>query len=1340
MSAAGQIQLLTMNPLQRSMVLASLRSPRAGFYVVQDVCEILGSLNEDLLQQGWQRVCRRHPALRCTVELGAGGEPRLCQQNNPEIHWQYLNWSTCQEGERDTRLAEFLRSDWTRGFAFDEGVPMRFTLVRTAEDRHLLIWTSHHVLLDGRSYLVVWREWLAIYEALVRGENLPAVGHEHLYGKRVQSERYDVGAAERYWRERLAGLTQTTGYVVDRIRAASSEAHEGSAKQSHSLNDEQTRRLREFTLENGVSLNTLIQAAWALLLSRYSGRSEVVFGVTQTGRPKDVKGAEDWVGVFIKTLPMRITASPEALLVPWLQQIRSQWVDLRDHEGPPLEQIREWSGLREGTPLFDSIVVYDHQSPGECLRRLGGTWQQRDLRRFQRTDSPLTLAACGEPRITLDLIYDATLYDRRMALGMTRHLETLLLSFLERPGGRLGQLRMLPEDEEAWLVSGVNETVSSYDHSLCAHRLFEQQALRTPGAVALDDAGKTITYSEVNERANRLAWFLRSQGAVSEDRVAICMDRSPGAVIAVLATLKAGAAFLPLDPRLPPDRLRTLLEDAQPKLVLCQARHASKLIADGLRVLDLDQCPTDIAPRPAGNLPDLATSGNTAYAIYTSGSTGTPKAVMMTHRSLVNHTLAMSRVFAISSGDRRLQFAAIGSDVFVAEVFNYLCSGAALVFGVKREGESLPEFLRLLEEQRITITGVASTWWNEWVAALSSGAFVLPPSLRAVIVGMERVDPTAFATWKLVTGKSVRWFNIYGPTESLTTTIYEAGSSAWENGPFVPIGKPISNLQTYVLDSAGYPVPAGIAGELYIGGDSVARGYWNAPDLTAQKFVPDRFRNNAGTLYRTGDLVFRLPDGSLVFVGRMDRQVKVRGFRVEPEEIESAVAEHPAVRQCAVILDAEEKLAAYLTADDGMAPTLEQMRSHLSRRLPTHMIPAAFFVLPEMPRATSGKIDLLALPTSEATQLKPNSGSVAPSTSSEKRLAALWQEALGTTSPIGVSDNFFELGGDSLRATILITLIQAEFGKEVSLGGLLRAPSISELAMHLASDEPAAGRAAPSNDSVVALRSCGARIPFFGIPAAGFDPLCFRQLALHLGDDQPFFALDNPVWVEGRMQTIEELARRAYKLIRGVQSSGPYVLGGYCFGGVVAYETARQLISAGQSVQLLALFDTTRPGYPKLLSPAGLWRRIREGRRTENKAAPLEPRLALAHLGFGVSLIKRRAIAQLNRALGRRGVAPLAAEATDIYGLMGRSASMYAPGPIGIPVVQFIAQDEPVTTRLLDDPRLAWRELCPEGFQVYYLPGTHESALLRQYAEHAAATLNELLGAANSVKRAAAGL
>ena len=374
----------------------------------------------------------------------------------------------------------------------------------------------------------------------------------------------------------------------------------------------------------------------------------------------------------------------------------------------------------------------------------------------------------------------------------------------------------------------------------------------------------------MNRRANQLARWLREKGAGPEDLIAICFDRSPEAIIALLAALKAGAAFLPLDPSLPPGRLAAMLDDARPKFVLASDRDLAKLASCGCEVLSFSRWQGEIANQSGENLANIATPENAAYAIYTSGSTGKPKAVVLTHRALVNHTLAVARVFEFSEKDRRLQFASMGTDVFVAEVFNYLCCGATLVFCLDPQGNSIGEFLRLLDAQRITITGVSSTWWNEWVAALSKGRLALPPSLRAVISGMERVNPAVFLSWRRTVGNRVRWFNAYGPAETAPTAmIYEAGTSAWEGGSFVPIGKPIANTTAYVLDGAGSPVPVGVPGELYIGGEGVARGYLNAPELTAQRFVPDPFgKNPARPLYRTGDLAFYLPDGNLVFLGR----------------------------------------------------------------------------------------------------------------------------------------------------------------------------------------------------------------------------------------------------------------------------------------------------------------------------------------------------------------------------------------------------------------------------------------------------------------------------------------
>jgi amino acid adenylation domain-containing protein len=764
---------------------------------------------------------------------------------------------------------------------------------------------------------------------------------------------------------------------------------------------------------------------------------------------------------LINTLPFRVPVVPEASLSDWLLQIRRNWKAVRDHER---------GGLPKGT--FDTIVVYDHEPPGEALRRLAGPWQHRHLRRVQRTDSPLLLAAYGSPALSLEIAFDTRLFSTATTGGMARHLEALLSSFASQPDAKLSELKMLTPGEEHWLVEELNQAPAKSAPAVSVHELFEAQVRREPTRTAIESSGQSLSYADLNRRANQLARALEKRGAGPEQIVAISMEASPEAVIAVLAVLKAGAAFLPLDPSLPEERLKWMLDDARPKLVLAHVDEAKG--------------------EPDGDLPLLAGSDQAAYVIYTSGSSGRPKGVVVTHGALANHARAAARRCGITQSDRRLQFASFASDVFVAEVFNYLCAGATLVFGLSPSGRSLGEFLRALERERITVTGIPSTWWHEWVAALSAGTATIPPALRAVIAGMERVDPAAFRAWKRLAGDRVRFFNAYGPTETTcTATIYEAGSSEWEDGDHVPIGRPLDNLRAYVLDSGARPVPTGIAGELYLGGAGVARGYLNQPETNALKFLPDPFSKQPDSrMYRTGDMVFYLPDGNLVFIGRADRQVKIRGFRVELDEIEMVLEQHPSVRRCAVVLDPDERLVAYLTGD---GPQRAELRRHLIQRLPSHMIPAGFILLPELPLTATGKIDRQALPRDVPELL--SSGFEEPTTETERALASLWRDVLGLDRP-GVADDFFESGGDSLRAARLLARIAAHFGKELPMAALLRGPTIAHLAAALDGSDDLA-------HAVVPLRPHGSWPPLFCISSTADDPHCFRHLPDHLPASSP---------------------------------------------------------------------------------------------------------------------------------------------------------------------------------------------------------------------------------------------
>lgn len=784
-------------------------------------------------------------------------------------------------------------------------------------------------------------------------------------------------------------------------------------------------------------------------------------------------------------------------------------------------------------------------------------------------------------------------------------------------------------------------------------------------AVAIEHAGGAITFEQLNRRSNQIAGLLHARGAGPEEFTGVLLDRSPDTVAAVLAVLKAGGAFVMLPRDLPEARLTAMLREVRPSVVISHTRFAGKLEGGGCAVLCLDELEGEIARQSTGNVACAVTAENAAYAAFTSGSTGKPKAAVLTHGSLANHTQAVARVYGITAADRRLQFASTGSDMFISEVFTYLCGGATLVFCFDGGGQTMAEFLEAIATHRITIAGMPSSWWREWVAA----GFI-PDCLRAVIVGMERVDAAALAAFRRMGGDRPRVFNAYGPTEtSPTATIYEAGSSGWESESLVPIGRAIANNRVEVCDQDGNALPDGVAGELYIEGAGVGRGYLNGPRWDGR--------------FRTGDRGLSLPDGNLVFLGRGDRQVKIRGYRVELEEVEAALAEHPGVRQCAVVAEGEDgggrqSLAAYVTAHRQPGPGAPDLRRHVAGRLPDYMIPAHFTILARMPMTASGKIDRLAL-----ARMTPSAAAcedvAEPATITEKRLARIWQDVLGTAT-VDTTANFFEAGGDSLGATQLMLRVRREFDVDFAFASFLRAPNIVQMALAL--DAGAAPDEKITRGTALAHGQKGTRIPLFCITSHAQDLYVFRNLMNHLDSAQPVFVLNVPVAEGERVPAVEELAARVCRSVRGLRAEGPYMLGGYCFGGIVAFEAGRQLMAEGAEVPLVAFFDTPAPGYPRLLGSRWMAAQIRSLRR------------------------------------GGRTVGENAGAA---------AARMYVPKAIDTDVAQFMAEDEAVSSRVLEDPRLGWRDLCGGRFQVYRIPGDHVSWLQEPHAREAAARLIEAL-------------
>ncbi|HEX8321936.1 amino acid adenylation domain-containing protein, partial [Longimicrobium sp.] len=804
-------------------------------------------------------------------------------------------------------------------------------------------------------------------------------------------------------------------------------------------------RLRLRARALGVSAASLCHLAWAQVLARLSGREDVVFGTLLFGRMQGGEGADRVMGPLINTLPVRIGVGEEGAEAA-VRRTHALLADLLRHEHASLALAQRSSGVAAPAPLFTSLLNY---------RYVGGTGRSsgarqpregvRGIRAEERTNYPVALSVDdrGEA-FSLTAEVAAPAEAERVCRMMHTALERLVEALEVAPGRAIGSLDVLPEAERALVLEEWNRTDVEYPAGACIHELFEAQAARTPDAVAVRFEEEALTYRELNERANRLAHSLRRRGVGPEVRVGICLERSPEMVVSLLAVLKAGGAYVPLDPAYPADRLAFMLADSAAAVLLTQERLRGAFAARaGTDVVSVEPAEAELAGESAENPESGAGPGSLAYVIYTSGSTGTPKGVAVEQRALVSYTAYIAREFALRPADRVLQFASISFDAAAEEVFPTLLSGATLVLRTEEMLETLGSFWEACDRWGVSVLDLPTAVWHHVSPHLDANPGALAASLRLMVIGGESALPERVRAWQAAAGGRVRLLNGYGPTE---TTIAATFWKAPEGGGVsrVPIGKPVSNTRCYVLDAAGRPAAVGVPGELYVGGVQVARGYLHRPAATAERFVPDPFAAEpGGRLYRTGDRVRWMADGNLEYLGRLDAQVKVRGFRVELGEIEVRLAEHPEVREAVVLaredVPGDRRLVAYVMG----AVEADALRAHLRQSLPEHMVPAAYVCLEALPLTPNGKVDRKALPAPELASAEDRY--VAPRTPAEEVLAGVWAEVL-RRERVGVEESFFDLGGHSLLATRVVSRVRELFAIELPLRALFEGPTVAELA------------------------------------------------------------------------------------------------------------------------------------------------------------------------------------------------------------------------------------------------------------------------------------------------------
>ncbi|MBV9774892.1 MAG: amino acid adenylation domain-containing protein, partial [Gemmatimonadetes bacterium] len=1019
-------------------------------------------LDAGVLRRAVSEIVRRHEVLRTVFEVEGDEAVQRILPAGP-VRFPVVDLSALPAERREAEAGRLVEAEARRPFDLARGPLLRATLVRLAEEDHAALFTLHHVVGDGWSMGILVRELSALYEAFARGGGSPlpelAIQYadyavwqrEHLSGE-VLDAHLD------YWRERLAGAPPLLELPTDHPRPARAEAP--ASTHPVVLSPELSRTLREVAKQEGATPFMVLLAAFGILLSRWSGQDDVVVGSPIAGRTRSE--IEGLIGFFVNTLALRVELSgPEgATFAGVLAQVREATLGAYTHQELPFERLVEElhpERTLSHPPVFQ--VMLSLQNIEQSSLRLGDLRMEPVAPGQGVTQFDLDFSlADGREGILGTLRYRADLFEAATMERMAGHFLRLLEGVLRDPRAPLARISLLAPEERAQVVEAWNATAREYPRARTLHELVAEQAARTPDAPAVLFEDRALSYRELDRGADRLARRLRRHGVRPETRVGIVVGKSPEMALAALAVLRAGGACVPLDPAYPAGRLEYLLRDSGAALLLTREHLAGRFAGVGVPVLALDaeeEAADELAEAAAGEV-DVAPEG-VAYVIYTSGSTGEPKGVAVPHRALVNLAVDMVRRFGLGGNDRVLQFASPGFDVAVEEIFTAWLAGAALV--LSRHDLFAPgALLRTIERHGVTALELPTAYWHEWVRELTEGGARLPESVRFVRVGGERVSSERLREWA---APGVPLVHVFGLTETACTSAtlrLEAGDDGgrWST---LPVGAPTGNARLYVLDREGEPVPVGIPGELYVGGEGVARGYLGRPGLTAERFLPDPFVPGPGArLYRSGDRVRWLADGKLEFLGRIDHQVKVRGFRVEPGEVEAALERHPRVLEALVVVreDApgDRRLAAYFTTE-GEAPGTAELRAHLGATLPEHMVPSAFVALDAFPLTLNGKLDRRALPAPAGASGREY---VPPRSETERVLAAAWAEVL-RVERVGIHDSFFELGGHSLLATRLVSRVREAFGVELPLRALFEAPTVAGLAERVDAERPPEGPA-----------------------------------------------------------------------------------------------------------------------------------------------------------------------------------------------------------------------------------------------------------------------------------------
>ena len=1303
------------------------------------VVSIVGPLDREALQISLQELVDRHDSLRVAFDTS-----RPIQRYLPEVDLEvpFVDLTTRSSSAREQRCIELARQQADRPFDIDSPPLFRVLLIRLESDVYRLILTASHLVADGWSVGVLLHELKAVYHSRRddAASRLPAAMQFTEYLRLLEKPEHlaAVQESEQYWREQFSTLPAPLELPSDRRRPL--QKTYGCQRASVIWDEELTRSIRKACVEQRTTLLNFLLAGFTSLLRRLTGQEDLVVGIPAAGQispaMESAAGAQTLVGHCVNLLPVRCHCPGDQSFRTYLSSLKSEILDAYDHQSLTFSRLLELIKVpRElnRVPLVPVMFNVDRTVSGFELEGLDTTVEE--LGRSSIVFDIFCNIVDDDKELRVDCEFNSDLFDASTIRRWLNYFRDLLAHAAANPETKIDQIELLRDEELQQTLVQWNRTRRDDDSEDCLHRLVERQAMNSPTQSAICCRDQSITYADLESRSNRLAHHLRGLGVRAEVLVAICTERCIDMVVGLLGILKAGGAFVPIDPAFPGDRISVMLEDCDAKLLVTQSTLLHDLPTDGLDVVCLDRDASDWEHGNNDPLPRDESTENLAYVIFTSGSTGRPKGVQIPHRAIVNFLRSMRHTPGLSSDDVLLAVTTLSFDIAMLEIFLPLTTGATVQIA---SGEAAADAMMLMEEierSRATVMQATPATWRMLIEAGWQGTpNPNAPSLKVLCGGealpRDLIDP-------LLTRSAELW-NMYGPTE---TTVWSSVERITSSDGIVSIGRPIDNTQMYVLDDRRQPVPAGVIGELYIGGDGLARGYLNRPDLTKERFVRDPFGAiHQARLYNTGDLARHLSDGRLECLGRKDGQVKIRGYRIELGEIEAVLSSHPQVHQSVVIQrqfgPGDVRLLAFVVYKPGAAEIPSELQALLREKLPKYMVPSAVISLDELPRTPNGKIDRKPLAELQVDKTRDNEEYAAPSDQIELFLTRLWEHLIDVR-PVGVHDDFFDLGGHSLLGVQLMVQIEKTYGKRLPLATLLQTRTIAGLAEIIRLEQWK-----PKWSSLVPMREAGARSPLFLFHAHGGNVLEYHALVDHLPADRPVYALQAR-GLDGkipRQTTIPDMSRRYIQEIRELQPEGPYFLVGYCFGGYLALESACQLEDAGEEVVFLGLIQSMAPEFSRYMHGgnyiAKTYRRTR--RRIEIELSELR------RVGAR-SLLNR--FTQINdRVRGRWGIwldavrrRPRPADRDlslpEILQRLERAHEeafqQHSPRRSICPVTLFPAERQ--LRGVFDDASFGWRDILHQDISIHQVPGIQQTMLKMPHVKVLADKLDRCIRASESL-------